>query len=158
MTRNQMDVKLVERICRRPGGPDLEAMDFLANHWAPYCHQVDDIIDGEREAAEDILATFALAITLYSHPFYLRNIAALRQVALNVTSMYADTVRWERPGGRQKPTDWQLAWADHHRHAALEMVAAVAMICGGYTHARAMMPELRTMAWHEHHDHQGRPA
>lgn len=157
MTRNAMDVRLVERICRRPAGPDSEAMDFLANHWAPYCHQVDDIIDGERTAAEEILATFALAITLYSHPFYLRHVSALRQVALNITSMYADSVRWERADG-QPPASWQEHWADHHRHAGLEMVVAVATICGGYLHARALLPELRTMAWHEHHDTEGRPA
>lgn len=153
MTRNHMDIRLVERICQRvhQAGPDPEAMDFLANHWAPYCHQVDDLIDGERSKPEEILATFALAITLYSHPFFLRHVSALRQVALNTTSMYADSVGWE------KAQDWRGTWADHHRHCALEMVAAVAMICGGYTHARQLMPELRKMAWHEHHNQNGKP-
>lgn len=153
MNRNTMDVRLVERICLRPhgAGPDPEAMDFLANYWARYCHEIDDLVDGERTGPEALLATFALAATLYSHPFYLRHVSALRQVALNVTSMYADSVAWEKAG------DWRAAWADHHRHCALEMVAAVAMICGGYDHARQVMPELRFMAWNEHHNEKGSP-
>jgi hypothetical protein len=153
MTRNTMDIRLVERICHRgpAGGPDQEAMDYLANFWAPYCHQIDDIIDGARTGPEEILGTFALAIALYSHPFFLRHLSALRQVALNVTSMYADSVGWE------KAKDWRQVWADHHRHCGLEMVAAVAMICGGYSHARQLMPELRAMAWHEHHNPNGKP-
>jgi hypothetical protein len=123
-------------------------MDFLANYWAKYCHQIDDIIDGERTGPEAILETFALAAGLYSHPFYLRNIAALKQIILNVTSTYADTVAWENEN------DWHGAWSDHNRHCSLEVVMASAMICGGYTHARQLMPELRTMAFVEHHDKQ----
>jgi hypothetical protein len=147
MTRNDMDVRLVERICRK----DPEAMDFLANHWAPYCHAIDDIIDGEKTNPEHILGTFARAIGLYSHPFYLRNLSALRQVATNVTVTYADTVAWE------KTEDWRAQWADHHRHCSLEMVIAVATICGGYDHARLVVPEMRVMAWHEHHDKENKP-
>jgi hypothetical protein len=127
-------------------------MDFLANYWAPYCHQIDDIIDGERKTPEEIIATFALAALLYNHPFFLRNALALKQVALNVTSTYADTVAWEK-----SPLSWQREWADHHRHCSNEMAQAVAMICGGYAHARAIMPELRTMAYNEHHDEKGKP-
>jgi len=147
MTRNQADVKLIQRICRS----DPEAMDFLANYWARYCHEIDDIIDGDRVGPELILGTFALAIELYSHPFYIKHLAGLRQVARNITSTYADTVAWE-----QGPADWQRKWAEHHRHCSNEMVQAVAMICGGYEHARAIMPELRAMAYHEHHDREGK--
>lgn len=147
MTRNQKDLKLVERICRG----NQEAMTFLAL-WANYCHGIDDIIDGDRRTAEETLEIFALAPVLFSHPFYLQHLEALKQIVLNVTSMYADTVAWEKSS-----ETWQRQWADHHRHCSNEMVVAVATLCGGYPHARSIMPELRTMAWHEHHDQKGKP-
>ncbi len=147
MTRNDMDVHLVQRLCRRPDGtPDPEAMDFLANYWARYCHRIDDLVDGDLQGPEELLATFALAIGLYSHPFYLRHLGALRQVALNATEIYAQTVAWEKSG-----EPWQRAWADNKRHVSNEMASAVATICGGYEHARAVMPELRCNAYAEHH-------
>lgn len=146
MNRNWADVKLVKRICC----DNAEAMDFVANHWAPYCHAIDDIIDEHRGPAE-VLECFARAAVLYTHPFFLRHMAALRAMALNVTNTYAQTVEWE-----VSPLDWQRAWADHHRHCSNEMVMAVATICGGYRHARLVMTELRVMAWHEHHDREGK--
>jgi hypothetical protein len=141
MTRNEMDVELVRRICCG----NQSAMDFLANYWAKYCHLIDDLIDGDAKGAEATLRAFALAITIYSHPFYLQNLAALRQVALNVTCLYADTVAWENAG------DWRGTWADMNRHCSIEMVVAVATICGGYEHARCVIPELRMLAYAEHH-------
>ncbi len=142
MTRNYTDIKLIERVCCK----DPEAMDFLANHWAPYCHAVDDCVDDPQNTHEQLLATFARAIMLYSHPFYVRNLLALRQVALNITHVYAQTVAWEK-----SELGWQRIWADHHRHVSNEMVVAVATICGGYVHARTVVPELRVMAYAEHH-------
>lgn len=65
-----MDLRLIQRICRRPdGSSDPEAMDWLANYWARYCHEIDDIVDGDRPGPEALLGTFALAIGLYSHSF-----------------------------------------------------------------------------------------
>lgn len=147
MTRNDTDVRLVERIC----AGNAEAMDFLANYWAKYVHEIDDIIDGERTEPEEILATFARAPMLFSHPFYLKHVSGLRQVVLNVTSTYADTVAWEK-----SKVPWQREWADHHRHCSNEMALAVATICGGYEHARGIMPELRVICWHEHHTPDGK--
>src|SRR5512135_1139226 len=114
MTKGQLDLKWAERVTRG----DREAMDFLANWWAPYVHEIDDIIDGDRTAPEEILATFARAAQLYSHPFYLKHLPALRQLVLNVTNMYADSVQFERGSGPA----WQKEWADHNRHAGAEMV------------------------------------
>jgi hypothetical protein len=145
MNRLTADIKLIARICKG----DREAMEWL-NAWGGYCHAIDDIIDGDRKGSEALLATFASAIDLYSHPFYLRNLACLAQVARNVTSTYADTVAWEASG-----EEWQRQWADHHRHCSSDMAQAVAMICGGYNHARAIMPELRSMAYYEHHNQDG---
>jgi len=142
-----MDVKLIQRICLNAP----EAMDFLANYWARYCHEIDDIIDGDRTGPEKILSTFALAIELYSHPFYLKHLEAMKATARNITNTYADTVAWEK-----SEVEWQRLWADYHRHCSNEMVLTIAMICGGYDHARAIMPEMRATAYHEHHDREGR--
>lgn len=153
MTKLLTDVKLIQRICRG----DNEAMDFIANHWTGYCHEIDDIIDGERTKPDEILATFARAIELYTHPFFVKHGVALRQVAWNVTLMYAQTVEWEkRPAGEVLEGSWRQQWADLHRHCSIEMVVAVATICGGYLHARAVVPELRVMAYNEHHDQEGK--
>lgn len=146
MNKLQIDQALLSRICNG----NAEAMDFLANHWSPYVHQIDDLIDGERSQAEDILATFARAAMLYSHSFYLKNAAALRAVVLLVTNLYADAVAWEK-----SPDAWQRDWADHNRHAGMEMVIAVAQLCGGYEHARLVSREQRHICYVEHHNAQG---
>lgn len=142
-----MDTGQLERVCRG----DREAMDFLCNWWAPYVHGIDDIIDGDANGPEEVLREFARAVGLYAHPFYLRNLAGLKQVVLNVTNAYADSVAWEKSG-----VAWQREWADHHRHAGMEMVIAVATICGGYEHARSISQEQRSVCWHEHHRRDGK--
>lgn len=141
------DARMLERICR--GNRD--AMDFLATHWLQYVHEIDDLIDGSPEP-EAILSTFAKAALLYSHPFYLANLASLRTVALICTSTYADSVAWEKDADT-----WKQEWADHNRHVGMDMVIAVALICGGYDHARTVSQELRNVCWHEHHDPDGKP-
>lgn len=146
MKQRQMDEGLLMRVCRG----DREAMDFLSQWWAPYVHGIDDIIDGDRCGPEDVLREFARAAGLFSHPFYLRNLQGLRQVVLNVTNGYADSVAWEK-----SPVAWQREWADHHRHVGMEMVIAVAMICGGFEHARSISLEQRAICYAEHHGRNG---
>ena len=143
--------RALERCCLG----DREAMEFLLL-WRAYVHNVDDIIDQdtsemeEPRRAEFILKTFALAIRLYSHPFYLRNIQALRAVAYSITNAYADSVLFERVSSVEcRGEEWKQQWADHHRHAGAEMVLAVAQICGGYDHVRTLSPELRAVGWYE---------
>lgn len=143
MTKLEINRQLVQRIC----GDNAEALDFLANHWNPYVHEIDDIMDGDRPDKRDQLKTFARAIMLYSHPFYLKNLAALRQVALNVTVTYADVVSWET-----STLEWQRQWVDHNRHCGMDMVLAVAAICGGHEHAFNISQEQRAICWLEHHD------
>lgn len=146
MTRDEHDQAALLRCCCG----NQEAIGFLLL-WREYVHAIDDIIDGDRTGPEHILATFALAATLYSHPYYLRNIAALRALVYSITNSYADSVAWEKEGG------WRKEWADHNRHAGAEMVLAVAQLCGGYGHMRTLSPELRTICYCEHHDREGRP-
>ena len=138
----------LERICCG----NAEAMDWLANHWSHYVHEIDDIIDGDRPAAEDILSTFARAPLVFSHPFYLKHMAALRQLVLVINNLYADTVKWEK-----SKVAWQRDFADHNRHCGMEMVVAVAQICGGYDHGRKISEEQREICWQEHHEKNGQP-
>jgi len=128
-----------------------EAMDFLGHHWGPYVHAIDDIVD-EDVCPEHKIEAFARAAYLYTHPFFLKNVCALRQVVLLVTNTYADSVAWAG-----STSDWQRDWADHARHAGMEMVIAVAQIVGGYMHARAISQEQRVLCHVEHHDRNGAP-
>jgi len=148
MTRSQLDAQLLQRITLG----DAEAADFLANHWSPYVHEIDDIMDGERTQRRAMLMTFARAAVLFSHPFYLKHLAALRQLVINITVAYADSVAWEKSGD-----EWKRAWADHYRHIGMEMVVAVAHICGGHEHAFAICQEQRCICHHDHHDREGAP-
>src|SRR5260221_14792047 len=75
-SRHEWDCKVHQRACN--GNAD--AFNFLTL-WARYVHEIDDLVDGDRTGHEALLATFAFAIELYSHPFYLRHLPALRQVA-----------------------------------------------------------------------------
>lgn len=147
MTVNEFDARALERCCCG----DKEAMAFLLL-WRDYVHAIDDIIDGDKEGPEIILCTFAAAATLYSHPFYLRNLLALRQIVYNCTNAYADSVAWEK-----SPEEWRRQFADHYRHFGAEMVLAVGAIVGGYEHMRSISPELRIICWFEHHNPQGKP-
>jgi len=147
MNRVQLDEQLLQRVTCG----NAEAADFLANHWSPYVHEIDDIIDGDRPAPEDILATFARAIEVYSHPFYLRHMAELKRLLLVINNLYADTVAWEKSSEA-----WKREFADHNRHCGMEIVVAVAQICGGYEHARRISAEQREICYHDHHDNQGK--
>lgn len=151
MTRLEMDNAAVARACLN----NKEAMSFLS-FWGAYVHAIDDIIDGDKNTPEDILRAFSLAITLYSHPFYLKNIEALRQIAINATHAYADSVAWEH-----SKEDWQRSFSDHYRHFGQEMVFAVASICSypnSYDHIRSLSLEWRTVCWMEHHKQDGTPS
>jgi hypothetical protein len=142
MNSGEAALQLLDRITL---GNEL-AKNFL-REWMQYTHEIDDIIDGDRTSKEQILATFARALILYSHPFYLANIQALRQIALNVTNAYADSVAWEK-----SEVDWQRNWSDHYSHVAQEMMLSIAMICGGYEHARTVSLEMRYLCYVEHHN------
>lgn len=139
--KNLLEPEYLERVCCG----NVEAMEFV-RMWARYAHEVDDIIDGDRVEAEEILSTFALAILLYSHPFYLRNMVHLRAVLLNITSMYADTVQWERGD-----VGWKAVVADALRCCGNEVTFAVAMICGGYDHVRTISAKHRELCWRNQH-------
>lgn len=127
-----------------------EAVDFL-NRWSNYVHAIDDIID-ENKSPEFIVSTFARSIEIHTHPFWLKNLAALRQVELHANNIYADTVNCEK-----SDEPWKKHFADWGRHGATEMVLAVAGIVGGYEHMRAISLEMRKLCYFEHHADDGTP-
>ncbi len=126
------------------------AAQFLC-FWREYVHQIDDLVDGDTKGPEALLKAFMLAAFVYTQPFFTENVGALKQIAINCTNAYADTVMWE------KDTSWRGNFSDHYRHFASEMVLAVASICGGYEHMRKISPILREMGWNEHHNTKGEP-
>jgi len=146
MSPNEQDRKaLGHACCENP-----HAMSWLAL-WREYVHAIDDIED-EETTPEFRQRVYVLALELYTHPFFRDNELRLKQVVLNCTNAYADTLAWER-----SPVAWQREFADHYRHFGAEMVIAVAHICGGYDHARSISLELRATCWLEHHNDQGDP-
>lgn len=145
MTANEQDLRALERCCCG----NREAMEWLTL-WRQYVHAIDDIVDGDTPGTEPLLASYALAISVYTHPFFLKNISGLRQIALNCTNAYADAELFKKG----EPA-WQREFADHYRHFGAEMVLAVASICGGYAHMRSLSAELRVICWHEHHTPSG---
>lgn len=124
------------------------ATSFLTA-WREYVHQIDDLVDGDTSGPEAMLNAFMLAAFVYTQPFFIEHMNALRQIAINCTNAYADTVMWEKAPG------WKRNFSDHYRHFASEMVLAVASICGGYEHMRKISPILREMGWNEHHNEKG---
>lgn len=146
MNAQQFDQHALEHACL--GNP--AAMAWL-RLWREYVHAIDDIED-EETTPEFRQRTFVLALELYTHPFFRQHEERLKQVVLNCTNAYADTLAWEK-----SPIEWQRQFADHYRHFGAEMVIAVAQICGGYDHARGFSLELRTVCWLEHHNKDGKP-
>jgi hypothetical protein len=151
MNLAEQDVKALSRVCG--GKPD--AMQWLAL-WREYVHAIDDVEDEPWGTAancpEARQRIYVLALELYTHPFFKANEARLKQIVLNCTNAYADSLAWEKSGVK-----WQAEFADHYRHFGAEMVITVAQLCGGYDHARGISLELRETCWREHHDAAGRP-
>lgn len=141
-----------------------QAMEWLS-WWREYVHLIDDIIDedlaecgtrsaerGVKRGTERVNRMGILALQLYTHPFFRQHEASLKQLIVNITVAYELSVEWET-----SEMDWRRVWSDHYRHAGVEMVIAVAGICGGYEHARSIAPIAHSVCYQEHHDSHGRP-
>ena len=129
-----------------------EALDFL-RLWNRYCHDIDDLIDETIDPdPERILALLAKAALLYGHSFWVKNAAVLVPIVQQITSDYAESVAWERAN-----EPWKAQWADHLRFAGNMMVETVGRIVGGYEHVRKYSGALRSLAYAEHHDKEGKP-
>lgn len=127
------------------------ALEFLVM-WHEYLHEIDDLIDNKVTDPQQWIRAFANANLVYSHDFYTAYARDLRLIVMIATNAYADSVAWESVG-----VEWQRQWADISRHAGLEMVFAVAVICGGYDKMRAISAPLKEFAHKCHHDEEGKP-
>lgn len=114
-----------------------EALAFV-KLFAAYAHRCDDIIDGDLKNPEDIIVTFEMAATVYSMPFYQKNIARIFPVIKVITNMYMDSVALEK-GDKE----WQLRTARVLSHAFNELIVACVEIVNGYDARRIVSMKLR---------------
>lgn len=145
MTAYQSDVEKLRVLCLG----NQEAMAFVLL-WLDYVHLLDDLVDDDVTAKEEMLRSYIVALEIYTHPFFVRNAAGLKQLVVNVTNLYADSVAWEK-----SPSRWRSDFADVARHAGNEVILAIAYICGGYAHLRRISPELRYVAGADDRNRKG---
>jgi hypothetical protein len=79
-----------------------------------------------------------MALALYNHPFYLKHQKVLFPVILQVTNQFADSVQFER-----SPLKHRRMIANVLSSCGDEVFFVVAMICGGWSHARKFSAAIR---------------
>lgn len=146
----------IARLCLECCNGDKEAINFC-HMWFTYCHAIDDLIDTQISGAitmtpEAILEIFVQANLLYNCSFYRQYQSALQPVVLVITNAYADSVEWEKSDVKRRATI-----ADVLRCCGNEMFFTVAMICGGWKHARSVSSRIREMSWELQHDDNDQP-
>ena len=125
--------------------------------WYKYCHLIDDILDTREDgrptmSAEKILESYIIAAVLYNCPFFVQHRAHLFPTVLTVTNQYCDSVAWER-----SPLKHRRLIADVLRCCGDEMFFMIAMICGGWKHARDVSAKIRERDFLLQHDADGNP-
>lgn len=145
----QLDHEAIVRICNG----NREALHWIQLGRA-YVHEGDDQIDEETTdkiaAAKRGCKLAAMALELYTHPFFLKNMAALKAVLLLNFHYYKDSVLWE-----ESQVQWQSNFADWARHSWLMVCLAVGDICAGYDQTSNESPEMHTMSYVNHHGIDG---
>lgn len=120
-----------------------------------YFHALDDFRD-EREDGrpkmndEQILEVFAIAAAFYNCQFYIRNREMLFPIVLNITNSWGDSIMWERSPLKHRRTIANVLSA-----VGDEFYMAVSLICGGWSHMRAISGKLRERDWLSQHDSDG---
>lgn len=151
MNHQELDHNAVIRLCNG---------DQMALDWVQlgrlYCHAIDDLIDEDLTkgnavtGAERACKIGAMALQLYTHPFFLRHAAVLRSHMMLNTLTYADSVRWEND-----KEEWKRQFSDWFRHGWVQVCLVVGELCGGYDNARSVSTEMWTMAYANHHKPTG---
>ena len=127
-----------------------EARDFLYA-WHTYLHLIDDIVDGDKPAAEIVTAT-RWASAIYGLPFYLQHRGTLFPIIQLITCEYEDA---NEMAAATEP--WKRQAADVLRHSGANMVRIVAFLTGGYNAMRKVSPLLREACYFNHHTSDGTP-
>jgi hypothetical protein len=109
--------------------------------WHCYCHRIDDYIDEHKQDPEELLTILSNANTLFSMPFYQLHCQRISGVVQHVTNAYADSLHWEKSEG------WKGQWGNVLRLCGIDMLMAVATICGGYEHCRKVSLQLREFSY-----------
>lgn len=104
--------------------------------WGTLSEYLDDVVD-ETTTPEFKIRTAQLFNQAYSQPFYREHVQALHVLASLINNAYADS---ELCGESELP--WKKQLGDTLRHAAAEMVRAVALICGDYDHLRSLSMDI----------------
>lgn len=136
MKREDINPEFLTELCRG----NASAAEFVRQA-VEWFHGIDDLVDeapaDELKRRKDLVAAFAAGMVVLSHDYYLRNLAALRPTLLQISQLYAVSVEWELAA-----EDWKRQWAEHQRHCGIELLVAVAMLCGGWNHAQAMTKKI----------------
>jgi hypothetical protein len=127
-----------------------EAIEFVRK-WIQYVHAIDDVVDEEWDVgcsgSELKITSYILALEVYTTPFFLRNMQALKQMVYAITHLYMDSVSL---------AEKNVNFAEYARHSGTEMLVAVAQIVGGYQHAKAISYELHQVNYTKAHDEKGK--
>lgn len=151
MTHVELDHQAVLRLTNG----DEEALDWIQLGRA-YVHEADDLIDEDvasgnvRSAADRACRLGAMALDLYTHPFFMRNWAALKYAMLRNLHNYRDSVAWEN-----STVPWQKQFSDWARHGWLDVCITVGDICGGYDKTCNETLEMRSVSYSNHHKETG---
>lgn len=151
MTNLQLDHEAIVRLCNG----NREALHWIQLGRA-YVHEGDDQVDEDTGKNDPVAAAKracrlgAMALELYTHPFFLKNMASLKSVLLLNFHYYRDAVRWEN-----SQVEWQRNFSDWARHSWLMICLAVGDICSGFDSTDNESAEMHTMSYVNHHSISG---
>ena len=146
-----MDSQALVRLCNG----NQEAMDWL-QLCRYYCHEIDDLVDETIPQADKsggidrVCRIGALALKLYTHPFFLKHLDALSAVMMLNTINYRDSCHAEA-----STIPWAQNFSDWARHGGIDVSLVVGEICGGYERTVGESMALRHVAYQLHHDAKG---
>lgn len=125
---------------------DQEAVRFI-QAITEYFHSVDDIIDEKIIEPERVLKVFIQAAAVYSSNFYHRYYTQLYPLILNITNVYADSIRLEHD---EEP--WKRYCGDVLRSVGNDIITIVVGIVSGWEAMRDVSILIREVSYKEHHD------
>ena len=143
-----------EAVLRLVNG-NMEALEWI-QIGRRYVHEGDDLIDVDIAGGSKIAAATracrlgALALELYTHPFFIKNMPALKYAMLRNLHNYRDSVLLEN-----SKVPWQKQFSDWARHGWLDVCQTVGDLCAGFDNTCNETLEMRALAYADHHSENG---